>query len=331
MSATMRWRTTSDAAEVHERQPLDAGEHPLQAEQPALAVRHVDLGDVAGDDDTRAEADAGEEHLHLLGRRVLRLVEDDEAVVERAAAHERQRGDLDGLALEQALRALGLDHVVQGVVQRAQVRVDLGHQVAGQEAEALAGLDRRAGEDDPLDLLGLQRLDGHRHGQPRLAGAGRADAERDDVLGDGVDVALLAGRLGSDLAALGAAQDVLGEDLARPLVVVDHADHPRAGSARRARGRAAAGRPAPRRGGRPRSDRSPRAVTSLPRTLDLGAREGLLDLAEVLIAGSDERRHEVRARDDDGGRGLGRCHEVGELSALIREMVAARRGVDRCR
>ena len=72
------------------------------------------------------------------------------------------------------------------------------------------------------------------------------------------------------------------------------------------------------------SDCSPRALTSLPRTLDLGVREGLLDLAEVLVARSDERSHEVRARNDDGGRGLGRCHEVVELSALIATMVAAR-------
>ena len=187
-----RRRTSTRCTNARPSMPLSTRSRP---DQPALAVGHVDLGDVAGDDDARAEADAGQEHLHLLGRRVLRLVEDDEAVVERAAAHERQRGDLDGLALEQPLRALRLDHVVQGVVQRAQVRVDLRHQVAGQEAEPLAGLDGRAGEDDPLDLLGLQRLDGHRHRQPRLAGAGRADAERDDVVGDGVDVALLAGRL----------------------------------------------------------------------------------------------------------------------------------------
>ena len=81
------------------------------------------------------------------------------------------------------LRALGLDHVVERVVERAQVGVDLGHEVAGQEAEALAGLDRRAGEDDALHLLGLQRL--HRHGdrQPALAGAGRAEPEGDDVAG----------------------------------------------------------------------------------------------------------------------------------------------------
>ena len=60
-----------------------------------LLARQVDLGDVAGDDHLRAEAEPGQEHLHLLGRRVLRLVEDDERVVERAAAHEGERRDLD--------------------------------------------------------------------------------------------------------------------------------------------------------------------------------------------------------------------------------------------
>ena len=55
----------------------------------------VDLGDVAGHDDLGAEAEPGQEHLHLLGRGVLRLVQDDERVVERPAAHVRQRRDLD--------------------------------------------------------------------------------------------------------------------------------------------------------------------------------------------------------------------------------------------
>ena len=42
-------------------------------------------------------------------------------------------------------RGLGPDHVVEGVVEGPQVRIDLRHEVAGQEPEALAGLDRRAG------------------------------------------------------------------------------------------------------------------------------------------------------------------------------------------
>ena len=40
---------------------------------------------------------------------------------------------------------LGVDHVVQRVVQRPQVGVDLLAQRAGQEAEPLARLDGRAG------------------------------------------------------------------------------------------------------------------------------------------------------------------------------------------
>ena len=77
---------------------------------------------------------------------------------------------------------LGLEHVVQRVEQRPQVRVDLGHQVAGQEAEPLAGLDRGAGEDDPVDLAAAERGGGQRDREERLAGAGRADAEGDRVV-----------------------------------------------------------------------------------------------------------------------------------------------------
>ena len=146
-------------------------------------------------------------------------------VVQRAAAHEGQRRDLDRLPFEQPLGALELDHVVQGVVERPQVRVDLRHQVAGEEAEPLPRLDGRSGEDDPLHLLGLQRLDRHRDGQPRLAGAGGTDSERDDVVLDGVDVALLAGRLRPDLAALGPAQHVVHEHFARAFVLGHHRHH----------------------------------------------------------------------------------------------------------
>ncbi len=164
-------------------------EHLLEADQPRTASGDVDLGDVAGHDRLRPEADPGEEHLHLLGAGVLRLVEDDEAVVERAAPHERERRHLDVAPVDEPLRAVGLEHVVQRVVERAQIRVDLGHQVAGEEAESLPGLDRRSGEDDPVDLPGLQRLHRERDRQVGLAGAGRADAEGHRVGRDRVDVA----------------------------------------------------------------------------------------------------------------------------------------------
>ncbi len=142
---------------MDELDALDVGEDALDDLQARLgAAGQVDLAGVTRDDHLGAEPEAGEEHLHLLGRGVLRLVEDDEGVVEGAAAHERQRGDLDGARGHEARDRLGVDHVVQRVVERSQVRVDLVAERAGQEAELLPRLDGRSGEDDPRDLLGLQ-------------------------------------------------------------------------------------------------------------------------------------------------------------------------------
>ena len=84
------------AGQVREMDVVDVAEDLADDLQPAArAARQVDLGDVAGDDHLRAEAQPGQEHLHLLGGGVLRLVEDDERVVQGAAAHVGQWRDLD--------------------------------------------------------------------------------------------------------------------------------------------------------------------------------------------------------------------------------------------
>src|SRR4051812_16502045 len=136
--------------EADEGDAVDVAEDVLHLDQPGgLLARQVDLRHVAGDDDLGAEAEPREEHLHLLGARVLRLVEDDERVVQRAAAHEGERRHLDGAALHERRQLVRVEHVVERVEQRAQVRIDLREHVARQEAEPLAGLDRRPREDDP--------------------------------------------------------------------------------------------------------------------------------------------------------------------------------------
>ena len=133
----------------------------------------------------------------------------------RAAAHVRQGGDLDGARGHQPRDRIRVEHVVQRVVERAQVRVDLLVQGAGQEPQPLPRLHRRPGQDDPVDLLGLQRLDRLGHGQVGLPGARRADGEHDRVLVDRVRVALLVQRLGPDRPAAGG-QDADGEHVGRP-------------------------------------------------------------------------------------------------------------------
>ncbi len=93
-----------------------------------------------------------------------------------------------------------IEHVLQGVVQRAQVGIDLGLQVSGQEAQFFPGLHRRTGQDDALDRLGLQRLNGHGHGHVGLARPRRADAEGDVTASDLLQVQLLPRRLGLEAA-----------------------------------------------------------------------------------------------------------------------------------
>ena len=124
-----------------------------------MTALQVDLRHVAGYHGLCADADAREEHLHLLGRSVLRLIKDDESVIQCASAHVGERGDFDGATLKELGHLVKTHQVIQCVVERAQVRVDLLREVAGQKAEPLTGFDRRAGEYDALHQFALYRID----------------------------------------------------------------------------------------------------------------------------------------------------------------------------
>src|SRR5918995_1944056 len=90
--------------EMDERDALDLGDDLERLDQAGRPrVRQIDLRHVTRDDRLRAEPEAGEGHLHLLGCGVLRLVEDDERVVQGAATHEGERRDFDSTSLQQPL------------------------------------------------------------------------------------------------------------------------------------------------------------------------------------------------------------------------------------
>ena len=59
-------------------------------------------------------------------------------------------------------------------MKRAQIRVDLFGEIAGQEAELLARLDGGAGQDDAAHPSRVEHMHGHRHGKVGLAGSGRS-------------------------------------------------------------------------------------------------------------------------------------------------------------
>src|SRR5690606_37975764 len=74
--------------EVGKADALDVLEYLHDVGQTrARAAGQVDLADAPGAHGSRAEPDPRAEHLHLFQGGVLTLIEDDEAVVQRAAAH----------------------------------------------------------------------------------------------------------------------------------------------------------------------------------------------------------------------------------------------------
>src|SRR5688572_23340432 len=153
-------------------------------------VGRVDLRDVAEAHELGAGPCARDESLHLLRREVLRLVEDQVAVQEGAAAHEVERADLDavtqqvlGRGAAPAAAFLALGQHLEVVHQGAHPRLHLLFLGAGQEADVLAERDRHARHDDLAEAVGVERLrEARREGQQRLARAsGPEDRHEVDV------------------------------------------------------------------------------------------------------------------------------------------------------
>ena len=160
---------------------------------PIAGPGQVDLGNVARHDRLGTEADSRQEHLHLLDARVLCFVEDDERFVQRSAAHECERRNLDDIAFDQPRDAIGSEHVVERVVHRPQIGIDFLRHVARAGTRGARRLRRpvaRVRCDAPA------RSRAHRRRPQReigLAGAGRPDTEREIVFGHTLHVGGLVG------------------------------------------------------------------------------------------------------------------------------------------
>ena len=124
---------------------------PLQAR--VLGRGQVDLGHVAGEHHLGPLAQSGEDHQMLGDGHVLTLVTQQEHGFQRPATHIGQGRDLDDALFHIALHRLRPQHLVQGVVQGAEIGVHLVLQVAGEETQLLPRLHRRAAHDDLVYLL----------------------------------------------------------------------------------------------------------------------------------------------------------------------------------
>ena len=97
----------------------------------AGTVRQIDLGHIAGHNHLGTYTHTGQKHLHLLRCGILRLIQDDKGIIQRAAAHICQRSNLNDLLFHQALIGLSAQHIEQAIVERAQIRVHLLLQITG--------------------------------------------------------------------------------------------------------------------------------------------------------------------------------------------------------
>ena len=132
-------------AETDEADVLDPGKDVADHHQPRpLVARKVDLGDVAGHDHPRAKPQPRQEHLHLLGARVLRLIEDHEGVVKRVVRDEE--------VLRKVERVGGRDLDADGLrLSRRLDRIDEPHRAPAAFAAVSVGLP---GKTEWLDSAG---------------------------------------------------------------------------------------------------------------------------------------------------------------------------------
>ncbi len=95
-------------------------------------------------------------------------------------------------------KAVCAHDLIQSVVKRTQIGIDLALEVARKESQLLACLNGRSGKNDPGNLLIAKSSYCHSHGKIGFAGSGRSHAEHDHLLTDLFHIILLSESLGLD-------------------------------------------------------------------------------------------------------------------------------------
>ena len=132
----MRWtsgcRTTILWRKVSKGNTRNIGQNMQNLTQSGTrAVRQINLGNIAGDDDCRAKPDTGQKHLHLFHCRVLALINDDKGVIQCTPPHVGQRRNLDDILFDQLLHLVKTDQFIQRIVKRPQVWINFLAEVTG--------------------------------------------------------------------------------------------------------------------------------------------------------------------------------------------------------
>ena len=198
--------------EVVEADLWNALQQPFRISKTRVhTTRKVDLRTVPRDHHARSFTKTGQEHLHLHGGRVLRLIQHNKGIGQGAAPHKGKRRDLDLLLFDQFGRLFPRQEIIQRIVERLHIRIDLVLHITREEAELFTRFDRRTGQDNLIHVA----LNEHGHADSnREIGFTRArwaDAKRKFVFEQVLDIGLL--RVGARLNHLFTGLDLNGSAL----------------------------------------------------------------------------------------------------------------------
>ena len=128
-----------------------------------LVGLQVNLRGIAGNHHPAAFPHARQEHLHLRGGGILRLIQNGVAMGQGAAAHESQRRDFNLPGRDAPRHLFSGQHVMQSVVKRAEIGVHLFLHIARQEAEPFTRFHRGPRQHNPVNTPRLQQRHTLRH------------------------------------------------------------------------------------------------------------------------------------------------------------------------
>ena len=150
----------------------------------SLGRGQVDLCHISRYDHLGVHTHAGEEHLDLLGSGVLRFIQNYDCIIQRPSAHKGEGSNLNDVQFHVFFQLGSRNHILQGIIQRLQIRVYLILHVTGQESKLLTGFHGGATEDDFLDLFIFEGTYGKGNGSIRLSRTGRTYGKYHVVLGE---------------------------------------------------------------------------------------------------------------------------------------------------
>ena len=154
----------------------------------------------------------------------MRFVQDDKTVVQSTTTHKCKWGNFDNLLLQICLCGFCTNHVVQSVIQRTQIRVDLCGEVARQKPQTLACFHSGARQDNSLYTFRVERQHSHRYSKPALSCACRTYAKCDDVVPNCFYVFALTRCLRTNVLSATGAQNVFCQNQAWLLICLHHHD-----------------------------------------------------------------------------------------------------------